>query len=87
MNKADTKQAIVASMRPPPESGGYLRKPGTEPGPRCRFNEAAARKRRIPTIGDTWMPPGPRRFNEAAARKRRILNVKDSVLNYADQLQ
>ena len=38
---------IVASMRPPPEGGGYRRDERVSAGARDRFNEAAARGRRI----------------------------------------
>ncbi len=60
-----------ASMRPPPEGGGYPReqRPTRFRG-RC-FNEAAARGRRISRSTDLSRPCSCC-FNEAAARGRRI---------------
>ena len=58
-------------MRPPPESGGYFSPLFQLSGHYCSFNEAAARKRRIPAMAGFFLIRKSR-FNEAAARKRRI---------------
>ena len=78
--------STVASMRPPPESGGYLWSITTWPRSNPCFNEAAARKRRIQLFFYHCLAYCSS-FNEAAARKRRIPCQTEDGRQYISMLQ